>query len=97
MKGPTSCLSEVPCLLSSMGHLSIFGYDLTILFVIQGVFRENCGLFSIFLGGETFAFFQAKVWPKIQILLLENICFSRKTFSFLRKKNWPFSGKFLSI
>ena len=93
MKGPTSCLSEVPCLLSSMGHLSIFGYDLTILFVIQGVFRENCGLFSIFLG-ETFAFFQAKVWPKIQILLLENICFSRKTFSFLRKKIGLFQANF---
>ena len=41
LKDPTSCWSEVPCLLSSMGHLSIFGYDLTILFVIQGDFRDK--------------------------------------------------------
>ena len=85
-----ACLSEATCLLSSTGHLSLFGYALTIRPAIQG------GVFKIikefFLRLEKFFWKNSKKKKlkiqEIQFFSLENFHFSRKKFGFFRKKNW---------
>ena len=94
-----ACLSEAPCLLSSTGHLSLFGYALTIRPAIQGAVFKIIKEFFLEFGKKFFGKIQKRKnqkFKKSNFFFLENFHFSRKKIWVFQKKkleNFGFSGK----
>ena len=83
-----ACLSEAPCLLSSTGHLSLFGHALTIRLAIQGgVFFNNRKIKEFFFWSlaKKFKKENSKKFKKSNFFFLKISIFPGKNLGFSKK------------